>query len=1083
MASIGTIKVRVGADIRGLQNGLFKAERRLKAFGRSTGELADGINRGITLPFAIAGLASVKVASDFESSMTKITSQVGIAREEVEKMKGQVLDLAGNTARAPKELADAMFFVQSAGLRGAEAMDALEMSAKAASAGFGDTKTVADLLTSAMNAYGPAALSAEMATDTLAATVREGKANAEDLTRSMGAALPMATAMGIEFNQLGAAIAGMTRTGTTADTAVTQLTQIMMTFQKPMKQTVDVVESLGYTMSELRDRIAKQGLMPVLVELRRRLDEAGIQTAELFREKRALAGVLDLTGGNMEDNIAIMERMNDVTGDSAKAFEVAGETAEFKFNQALANLQKSSIELGTTLLPLAVDFTDKLSSLVTSFSSLDDANKKNIVRFGALAVAVGGSLKVISMASLAFGGLSKAGYLVARSIQQATISAKTFDRVIGATKIGLLVTGLMLAYEGYQFLTGSVEKYSKHQSELNNQLEATSKAHKDELTEVDNLFSTLKSAESTQEQRIAAYKRLNEISPDVVKNINEETRSLDKLNAAQEAVNKSLTAKQYHQLSESIASAEGKLKDLRARLIDVKGGAKPSQEELRRFSDEVYNTEGVISAFGANIQGAFSPTEEMKSGAAGIKLMINDLIGQLEKLKQQRGAFDVDLGDVNIPSGGNRGSYYKEQFEKEQAQIEKELATKKAAEGERKRLREEREKSVKKLYATLASELRKADEMFIVHGNVQDKTSDKTGAYLSAIEGLIDEGFTAGSRAVQGLILKMNMVQAEFDAFSSARLISEVEKIGDVQVPPINIPFEKVDISSFIDNVDEGGVKIPVDLQLNTGFAKAIESLFEGLNLELPEKALRKIDAAAHGISVLDGLWGAMNEKQQVKLDEDYQKELSRIESSKMAEEQKEQAKIKLQERFNAKQKELGKQMAKRQKAASIAQSIINTAEAVTAALKAGPLIGPILAGVVGSLGAAQTAVIASTPLGYNQGGKVKVQEGKVTGITNATPRADGDHILAYLKAGEAVLNQQQIAAIGGPKVLAAANVPGFSGGGSTGGSRSNMLLPLEKVRASKRLHITWDEPRWEGEEFVLGIKSVEEIMGNQNAI
>lgn len=56
------------------------------------------------------------------------------------------------------------------------------------------------------------------------------------------------------------------------------------------------------------------------------------------------------------------------------------------------------------------------------------------------------------------------------------------------------------------------------------------------------------------------------------------------------------------------------------------------------------------------------------------------------------------------------------------------------------------------------------------------------------------------------------------------------------------------------------------------------------------------------------------------------------------------------------------KEGAEIQKAVSITQAIINTAQAVTAAL-AVPIIGPILAPIVGALGAAQVALIAATPI------------------------------------------------------------------------------------------------------------------------
>lgn len=59
-------------------------------------------------------------------------------------------------------------------------------------------------------------------------------------------------------------------------------------------------------------------------------------------------------------------------------------------------------------------------------------------------------------------------------------------------------------------------------------------------------------------------------------------------------------------------------------------------------------------------------------------------------------------------------------------------------------------------------------------------------------------------------------------------------------------------------------------------------------------------------------------------------------------------------------------------KAAAIFQSTINTYEAITKALTAGPILGPILAGVIGALGFAQVAQIASAqPPSFAQGGLV----------------------------------------------------------------------------------------------------------------
>ncbi|MFZ4523494.1 MAG: phage tail tape measure protein [Bacteroidales bacterium] len=71
----------------------------------------------------------------------------------------------------------------------------------------------------------------------------------------------------------------------------------------------------------------------------------------------------------------------------------------------------------------------------------------------------------------------------------------------------------------------------------------------------------------------------------------------------------------------------------------------------------------------------------------------------------------------------------------------------------------------------------------------------------------------------------------------------------------------------------------------------------------------------------------------------------------------------KLDQEMDVKKRELQVKQAKRQKALSLVQAIISTAQAVVTALSAGPIIGIILAALVGILGAVQIGYIASTPI------------------------------------------------------------------------------------------------------------------------
>lgn len=145
--------------------------------------------------FMNIGKQAIQMSRQFELSFNRIKGLVNIGNDSMESMRKQVLKLGGETTRAPLELADALYYITSAGIKDAAvAMEVLEASAKAAAAGLGDTRTVADAVTSTLNAYGVENYSAAQATDILVATVREGKAEADTFAPALGKVLPVAAA-------------------------------------------------------------------------------------------------------------------------------------------------------------------------------------------------------------------------------------------------------------------------------------------------------------------------------------------------------------------------------------------------------------------------------------------------------------------------------------------------------------------------------------------------------------------------------------------------------------------------------------------------------------------------------------------------------------------------------------------------------------------------------------------------------------------------------------------------------------------------------------------------------------------------
>ena len=398
MGSLGRAVLDLFVNNKGLTSGMAAAESQVRRSMATMGKTGQTLTRRLTLPVVAAGAASVKMAVDYEESLSKITGLVGVSQKQVDVWGKQMLELGPKVGKGPRELAEAMFFITSAGLKGKTAMQALVASAKASTAGLGETKVVADAVTSAMNAYGAENLSASQATDILTAAVREGKLEASALAPAIGRAIPIASAMGVSFDEVAASLAAMSRTGTDASTGATQLRAILAGLLKPTVQAEDALKKYGLSGDKVRKMLREDGLISTLQHLNKATKGNKKALAEIFPNIRALSGFLDLLGGNADANITIYEKLAKSIGSTDKAFQDAAQSGRVKLDQAISSIQAAAIMIGDILLPYVVMAADFIRKMATEFRKLPEPVKKAAVVFF-LVVAALGPLMIL-MASL-----------------------------------------------------------------------------------------------------------------------------------------------------------------------------------------------------------------------------------------------------------------------------------------------------------------------------------------------------------------------------------------------------------------------------------------------------------------------------------------------------------------------------------------------------------------------------------------------------------------------------------------------------------------------------------------------------------
>ena len=401
---VGDLLVKLRGDTAQFEASMKTATARMQKFSTEAKAIGRGISMALSLPLLAVGVAATKMSTDFDMALSKVVGLVGLSREEVAAWRKEILQMGPSVGKSAKELGDALFYVTSAGIRGTAVMETIKFAAKGAAAGLGDTAVVADTATSAMNAYAKSNMSAEMATSILVATVREGKAEAASLAPVLGRILPVAATLGVSFDQVGAAMAAMTRLGFDAATSATSLRATMIQLTKVTPAQEKAASDLGLSFDKIRKAIREDGLLAGLQMIKDAVGENEVAMTSIFPNVRALSGVLAMMGDSAEATTAIFARMAKTTEkDLADAFAAAEAEAGFKFKQALISIQNLLIRIGDDILPRLVPQVEKLTAKMEEWSKkwdeMNPKTKEMILNFSKWAIILGPA--IIAVGSLA----------------------------------------------------------------------------------------------------------------------------------------------------------------------------------------------------------------------------------------------------------------------------------------------------------------------------------------------------------------------------------------------------------------------------------------------------------------------------------------------------------------------------------------------------------------------------------------------------------------------------------------------------------------------------------------------------------
>lgn len=384
-------------------------QKALESIGRSgsaMSKMGRSLTHGVTAPVIALGGAAAVLGYQWDKTWTRVSALTNLSVKEIDKAKASVLQLS-KYGVAPQELADGFYFLASAGLTTKQAMDTLNVTAKAASVGLGDYSGLAQTVSTSLLVWKNQNLTAAQSVDTMIAAVKAGKMEPEKMATNLGKIAGQAAAVGVSMRELAGAMASANNGGQSAEAAAVGLGQIINHLSKPTAAASKEAKRLGLNFGDLKKTIKDKGLIAAMTEVQTKTHGNDKSIRTLLANQQAVRTYYALMRNGGKDTAETMREMGQATWSLDKALEKTAGSPSHKLAVAWAELKAKGIEWGQVLLPKLAELAQKATALMDRFNKLTPAQREQALKFLAIAAAIGPVLYAAGKLTSAFAVVGK----------------------------------------------------------------------------------------------------------------------------------------------------------------------------------------------------------------------------------------------------------------------------------------------------------------------------------------------------------------------------------------------------------------------------------------------------------------------------------------------------------------------------------------------------------------------------------------------------------------------------------------------------------------------------------------------------
>lgn len=399
----------------------------------------------VTAAAGAAAVKSIKAYTEYETTLDKVATLADTSAVPIKTLSDQVLKLSSATGVAAGSINEAVYQAISAGSKTENAVGLVAQSIKLAKGGFTESTTAVDVLTTAMNAYNLSADKVTSVSDMLITTQNLGKTTVDALAGSLGNVIPVASAYGVQLDNLSSALAIMTQNGISTDESVTYTKSMLNELADTGSAVAKILKSkTGKSFTELTESGYSMG--DVIKILGESVNGDSTAFSNLWGNVRAGVGALTLMNAGTEKYNTVLEAMRDSAGATEKAFETMEDNAATRIEKLKTKLSNMAITAGEDLSPVLDMLLDKLEQIdVDAVMDKVTTAITWILENGPGVVTVAGEIAT-GMAAWQVGlTISK----VAGAIKKAqaaeeglTVAQAALNIVMNANPVGLIVVGI-----------------------------------------------------------------------------------------------------------------------------------------------------------------------------------------------------------------------------------------------------------------------------------------------------------------------------------------------------------------------------------------------------------------------------------------------------------------------------------------------------------------------------------------------------------------------------------------------------------------------------------------------------------------